>query len=249
MRLRLARSAGPFLLASLFLTTCLPHFRRPPQVTPTQGTPLPVRTLRDLSDLFPSNPTSYTAPYPFSIRSEGIATLNVPSGEVIVSDLFFGTLTGPLTRRVQPGDYPVSLSLISEEGQPWESVGAAKLQFSSNPPVSWELALLPGQDPNILMPGEFFYYPVDSGTASFSSPMASDALSARLDADPGYLDEMTGSWGSIVPDPSSSLNVVFFSSGYGDGRYASYWGLDVVGDPVCLVTDFRLVDIEHLPRQ
>lgn len=42
----------------------------------------------------------------------------------------------------------------------------------------------------------------------------------------------------------TGLNVMIFSSGYGDGFYASYWGFDDTGSPVALVTDFRVLDNE-----
>jgi len=217
---------------------------------------MPIPLLADLNDLFPSTLTSSTRPYPFTIRTEAIATLNVPSGEIIASDAFFGTLTQPLVRRVPPGQYPVSLSLIRENGQAWESVAAAKIEFQSTRAVSWELALIPGQDLNSLKPGEIFGYAVDSGTGSFASPASAQALTSKLDHDQGYIDEInkasevhstTGSWASLIPEPTTSQNIVLFASGYGDGFYASYWGLDQRGQAVCLITDFTLVEIKNLP--
>src|SRR5262245_58885945 len=146
---------GYLLLVALFLSGCsAPLSAQQPQPTPVQATPMPIPVLAGLGDLFPSTLTSYTMPYPFTIRTEAIAILNVPSGDIIASYLFFGTLTHPLVRRVPPGRYPVSLSLIRENSQAWESVAAAKIEFVSTQPVSWELALIPGQDLSSLKPGE-----------------------------------------------------------------------------------------------
>jgi len=39
-----------------------------------------------------------------------------------------------------------------------------------------------------------------------------------------------------------------FSSGFGDGFYASYFGLDASGEVVALVTDFAVVDWDARPR-
>ena len=259
MQSRLANSTAALLLLSILSTACLPQIRQLlPQPTPTEGTPIPVPVLVDLSELFPSTPTFYATPYSFSIRTEVIATLDIPTGEVIASDLFYGDAMGPLARQVPPGDYPVSLSLMNNEGQPWESVAAARIQFSSDQPTSWELALLAGQDPTTLESGQLFGYAVEPGTGSYSSPAAAAALAARLEADQAYIYEIiragevhrnTGSWASIVPDLSTKVNIVFFASGYGDGAYASYWGLNLTGDPVCLITDFSLVHIENMPQQ
>jgi hypothetical protein len=52
----------------------------------------------------------------------------------------------------------------------------------------------------------------------------------------------------LEADPQTGANVVEFSSGMGDGAYASYWGLDDAGEPCCLVTDFGIL-IEGLEGQ
>ena len=39
---------------------------------------------------------------------------------------------------------------------------------------------------------------------------------------------------------TSKANCVAFMSGYGDGIYSSYWGLDANGAPLCLTTDFEV---------
>jgi hypothetical protein len=44
-----------------------------------------------------------------------------------------------------------------------------------------------------------------------------------------------------VLEPATGANLVVCSSGHGDGFYASYWGLDGKGKPVCLVTDVGLL--------
>lgn len=239
---------GYILLIALLLSGCAaPLSAQPP--TPVQATPLPVPVLAKIDDLFPAATTSYTAPYPFSTRAQPIAMLTLPSGEIIASDAFAGTLAQPLARRVAPGSYPVSISLIRENGQTWESVAAARVDFAAAQPVSWELALLPGQDISTLKPGEIFGYAVDSGTGSFASPSSARSLTYKLDNEQGYVDEMirasdvhssTGSWASLIPNPTIGDNIVIFASGYGDGVYASYWGLDQRGQAG--VPDHRLYD-------
>jgi len=48
-------------------------------------------------------------------------------------------------------------------------------------------------------------------------------------------------WAGLGVEPTTGANVVEFSSGWGDGCYPSYWGLDDSGEPCCLVTDFGLL--------
>ena len=38
--------------------------------------------------------------------------------------------------------------------------------------------------------------------------------------------------------PNSEWNINMFHSGYGDGMYSSYWGIDKDGEVVSLVIDF-----------
>jgi hypothetical protein len=47
---------------------------------------------------------------------------------------------------------------------------------------------------------------------------------------------------SIVLDEQRELNMFIFTSGWGDGEYASYWGFDANGSPVCLITDFGIFE-------
>jgi hypothetical protein len=39
----------------------------------------------------------------------------------------------------------------------------------------------------------------------------------------------------------TGANQIAFSTGHGDGFYASYWGYDGTDDIVCLVTDFDIL--------
>jgi hypothetical protein len=44
-----------------------------------------------------------------------------------------------------------------------------------------------------------------------------------------------------------SGSIAAFSSGYGDGYYASYFGLNATGAPAALVTDFGICDWPRHP--
>jgi hypothetical protein len=92
-------------------------------------------------------------------------------------------------------------------------------------------------------------YGVDAGTGWFADVAtlrafdecgedASDELMAAMDR----TYENTWSWADVNCGDSGE-NIIAFSSGYGDGLYASFWGLDEEGAPVCLVTDFGLCEV------
>jgi hypothetical protein len=115
--------------------------------------------------------------------------LQMPSGRLIVADP--GTIdaeTQPFTQTVPPGEYPVLVSLVRWVDNPeHERVTAAKLAIRDDPVTSWELALLPGQDPQTLPEGHFFGFGVDTGRAGFFDAVATPAL-ARIFANDTWDD-------------------------------------------------------------
>ena len=56
----------------------------------------------------------------------------------------------------------------------------------------------------------------------------------------------TWDWALVTLEENTGLNCVIFSSGIGDGFYASYWGFDEAGQAACLMTDFGLLLGEYL---
>ena len=54
-----------------------------------------------------------------------------------------------------------------------------------------------------------------------------------------YPYDRKGDWANLHID-NTKANVIAFSSGWGDGGYASYWGYDSANNITCIVTDFAL---------
>ena len=190
-----------------------------------------------------------------TIRLVEAGRLHLPNGQIVVTDPFTLPDREPLRDRVKPGDYPVVLSIASTPGTSFEAIAAARINFSDGKPVKWHLALIPGQDPSTLDDEELFGYPVDAGTAAFMSPGAAKAFEKHVTTLFGMInieyikqlsDEMGKNspmtpWANLNLDDKLGLNAVLFTSGYGDGVYAAYWGYDEAGDVACLVTDFGLI--------
>lgn len=238
-------------LALLALAGCGTGRPAPTPAAP-QPTMVPLPQVETLADLFPAAPRLGAPPATWSWRAFDIGQLEVPTGELLVSDLFFAGLDGPLARQVPAGRYTVTLSLLSQPGQAFEDVAAARLQIRPQPPVLWETARFLPAAGAAAAEG----YAVDSGMAAFSTPPSAAELTRRLARDAAYVDdiiaqsaanELQGGWALIQPDPALSANVVGFRSGWGDGAYAAYWGLDADGAPVCLVTEFQLISVAQLP--
>jgi hypothetical protein len=188
---------------------------------------------------------------PASVLCYQLPELWLPSGQVVASDGFIMDQS-PFSRKVQPGEYPVVL-VIARLGED-ERVALAILRFSEAPVAKWEMAVTKGQDIKTLGKDEIFGYGVDSGTGCFCDPAAQKRINAVSDSQMEFFDRVnsemqkayrnTRDWVHIeTADGSAAL----FSSGFGDGFYPSYFGLDEAGEATALVTDFGIVDWPRRP--
>ncbi|WP_316569155.1 DUF4241 domain-containing protein [Neobacillus sp. YIM B06451] len=183
-----------------------------------------------------------------------IGEIELMSGRIVACDPFTGMDDEPFTKQVTPGKYPVLFSIIRYESKD-ERIAFAMIKFSNNKVSAWEMALQPGQNINELEDDdEYFGYGVDSGTGCFMDIETKNTFlsyeNEPQDEDPGYelyLDledefdkayKATRSW--IVTTIKDKASIAMFSSGWGDGNYPSFWGMDENGDIVCLITDFLI---------
>jgi hypothetical protein len=104
-------------------------------------------------------------------------------------------------------------------------------------------------DPSKLEPGHIFGYGVDSGTGCFMDALAGRALTKKMNDDSNFFETMIAEMDKTYRDTWSWLNMKFgegnliaFSSGLGDGLYATYAGLDSQGEVAVVVTDFMVLD-------
>jgi hypothetical protein len=192
---------------------------------------------------------AFGEPVGLSVKDAG--DLVLPTGRVVAADVFFFG-TEPFIRALPVGSHPVTLLQLEREGVAelgdYREVAAAMIRVAPGNPVSWELALVAGQDPSTLGPDEFFGYGVDSGTGCFASAEAAGAAShsgtygdevlARLHP----AEDESHNVANIVVDPATGANVIAFPSGFGDGAYPSYFGLDRAGEPLVLLTNFGILD-------
>lgn len=180
-----------------------------------------------------------------------VGQLALTSGVIVTVDPFLVD-GAPLTRKVAPGTYPVTLSVATfndPKGDHDQRVAAAWVRFRQGQPVRWEVATFAGA-PRSKQGGEPGY-PVDAGTGAFLDAATQATIQAEPSAWPTpsfkALEKQlltdnyrhTWGWANYQPDPASPGNCIAFSAGWGDGVFASYWGLDDSGEPVCLLTDFE----------
>lgn len=199
-----------------------------------------------------------------------IGDINLPTGKIIAGDPFFTDGQMPFARTVEPDKYPVHI-YVTEIDEDHSRVAYAKIKFRAEEAKKWILAItedLTEEELEELGEEEFYGFPVESGIACFLDEQTNAQLVAKMDAaeekDPesNYYDEVLaaefkeysgknklsrdlGDWNDHHPDKESDNNVIMFASGWGDGYYPAYWGLNENGDTVELVLDFLINDFDE----
>jgi hypothetical protein len=193
-----------------------------------------------------------------------LTELNVPTGQLVATDPLVAPDLQPFNRKVSPGRYPVDL-FIAHTPASGQRVAVAVLTFSEGLAVRYELALRGNQSTDELEdPLSYFGFPVDAGLGAFYDRETSriyDAFLTRFYAehpDDNIYDDFfaglfkqnarrpddprdCGDWLDFhIPD-SPEHNMAIFQSGYGDGVYPAYWGVDSHGMIVNLVIDFHVL--------
>lgn len=210
----------------------------------------PVIVTSFISDAYPGifesafgSDTKVTAPdITYRFYKLDIGRLKVESGKLIASDPIVMQDALPFIQLFPIGEFPVSLAMATTQND--ERVGFSRVVFSEQPIHKWEVALLNGQKPISLKDTSVYCYGVDGGTGLFIDSIANNAFNkkdhsawedvfftkAERFGYKGYLHEFEGH------------NLATFSTGYGDGCYATYIGFDKDGKVAQLLTDFGLVE-------
>lgn len=199
----------------------------------------------------------------YPIRTIRIGAVQISSGRVILADPFLmSTRDRPLTISVPPGRYPVDLA-VADAGDSGQRVALARLLISDAPPVRWALAVTDEQDPSTLTGDAIFGYGVDAGTGAFVDAAVPAWLAERhppsdLDGYTALVDSWQARGEAAAPDlgipygfaliePLGPGGAAMFSSGWGDGVYASWVGYDADDRPVAIVTDFAVITAVNFP--
>src|SRR6266567_4235767 len=130
----------------------------------------------------------------------------------------------------------------------------ARWTLSNEPVTHWQPAIPVGHTATELKPGETFQWGTDGGTGGFSSPEAMKVMDASLmkDGDQALYYSLGESeesnswlWGFLTVDSNTGANVFACESGFGDGGYPVYLGLDANDRPAVLLSDFSVLQVEY----
>jgi hypothetical protein len=224
------------------------------------------RPLADFNLAFTAGHRFQRDEYQYEMEVVLIGDLCLPTGKIVASDPsslddyfedYFETVA-------PPGTYPVDMALLhgktTDGSQTFLRNACMRIRFQDAPIAEWRMATTRDQNIEELLPFQIYGYGVDAGLGSFADAAGVAALLAEyakqgkewfdfwedtimpaLEAANAISGHHTRDFANILLDPSSGANLIICSSGWGDGSYASYWGLCKEGAPVSLVTDFGLL--------
>lgn len=156
----------------------------------------------------------------------GLGHLHLHTGVLGILDLGYDIYDfEPLHRRVAPGEYPVEAVTIHGR------VAGIRVRFvADRAPVRWCAANTPSGNG---------VYGVDAGNLAIFDVGGLLGLS-RIDK-----ERLFGDWSAsgrpMVLSMTDGSDCVITSSGFGDGAYPAYWGLDEAGMVVSLYIDFMIL--------
>jgi len=191
-----------------------------------------------------------------TISTHQIGKLVLTSGRIIACD----PLIGPDTRyhfkkTIEPGRYPLIVSVADFQPIGDTRFACAMLRISDEPTAHWEVAAI--NEPALAQTNDRTACGVDAGTASFMDCEAAlilerlfpnevlfegfcDRITAEMEKNSFRKHSVTTGWADMQVSEATEANMIAFSSGWGDGGYASFWGYDARGTLTSLVTDFAL---------
>lgn len=198
-----------------------------------------------------------------------VGDVNLPTGRIIAADPFFSAEQQPFSRTVEPDKYPVFI-YMAEIDKLHHRIAYAKIKFRPTEASKWILALTDDLTPEELKDlgeDEFYGFPVESGLACFLDEETNAQFIEKMDElqerspESNYYDEALaeefrnysgkntfsrelGDWNDHHPNKDSDNNIIMFASGWGDGYFPAYWGLDEEGNTIELVIDFLLNEFD-----
>jgi hypothetical protein len=201
-------------------------------------------------------------PQNVTISTHQIGEIILTSGRIIACDpLIVPDTRYHLKKRVKPGRYPIIVSLADFQPVGDARFACAMLRISEEATVRWEVALI--NEPDINQKADRTAYMVDAGTGCFVDWDAAEIIAGLVSLDVVYPEKdefemfcdrviaemesnsfgdepFTAGWANMKVSDETEANIIAFSSGWGDGDYASFWGYDASGHLTSLVTDFAL---------
>ncbi|TMD33187.1 MAG: DUF4241 domain-containing protein [Chloroflexi bacterium] len=181
-----------------------------------------------------------------------VGDLVLPSGKVMVGDPVSSDSMLTFNLGLKAGRYPVRVVTARPPYMGDDYVRAAweAVTLSDSPVTHWVPAVPVGHNAKELKPGQAFQWGTDGGEGGFASPEAMERMDASIVGDMALYDSLGNReeanrwlWAFLTVDSASGANVFACQSGFGDGGYPVFLGLDAGNNPAVLLSDFAVLDL------
>jgi len=178
-----------------------------------------------------------------------MGSLHIETGKIVAADIVNMHDMPAFTQQFPKGRFPVILS-VARFPHGDERIAFSQVLLSPDSIVRWEYALRKDQPPASIFSDTFYSYGVDAGIGLFMDEKANQAFTSLSGDDPKAFDKYIMkplndqhhvTWEYALQDFNGG-NMAIFSTGFGDGHYATYIGFNNAGEPCRLLTDFGIVD-------
>ena len=178
----------------------------------------------------------------YSFYKYDIGEIKIESGKIIACDPIVMHDALPFTQIFPTGEFPVHLAMAKTHND--ERVAFSRIVFSEKPILKWEFALKKGQKPIPLKDTSFYCYGVDAGTGIFIDSVSNNIFNRKdhSEWEKTFITKAEKNGYKGYTHDFDGHNLATFSTGYGDGCYATYVGLDSQGNVCQILTDFGLVE-------
>lgn len=202
-----------------------------------------------------------------------IGTVDLPTGRIRVGDplSYMGTreFSPELNRSVTPGSYPVELAFITTQFDTVR-ITASRIKITDEKAVRYELAEpVHGTAAMECSDGDLSGFPVDAGMMGFMDAAVMEEYAKFLsdwhrdDPDKNHYDDYFADFFAKSYDklpqyqrsggdfiewtlPKTDHRIIMNATGFGDGFYQIFWGIDKDGN-ICEVT-VPLINADHLDK-
>ena len=181
-----------------------------------------------------------------------VGDLVLPSGKVMVGDPVSSNSMLTFNLGLKAGRYPVHVVTARPPYMGDDYVRAAweAVTLSDSPVTHWLPAVPVGHSAKELKPGGALQWVTDGGEGGFASPEAMKRMDSSIVGDMALSDSLGNReeangwlWAFLTVDSASSANVFACQSGFGDGGYPVFLGLDAANRPAVLLSDFAVLDL------
>lgn len=174
--------------------------------------------------------------YTSQLSNSLLGHIQIPTGKIVVQDPISQEALA-FSHKFPKGTFPIEIGHV-DQGY-GARTGFVRIRFSNSKIVKWEFARLPGQKA-LPIDGEMFYcFSVDAGTAFIADSSAHKALSNKGDL--AWTKLLLGIDDGPKLHEVDEFNLASFDTGYGDGCYATYIGLDKDENICQLLCDFGML--------